>query len=117
MPNTIYYQKLAAKRRTRVRAKLHGTTERPRLTIFRSNKHTYLQAVDDVQGKTLASASSKTNKKTGTKIEQAVEAVQTLLPQLDKQKITALVIDRGSYRYHGRIKAIAEALRAGKVTV
>lgn len=117
MPNTQYYQQLAAKRRVRVRAKLHGTAERPRLTIFRSNKHTYIQAIDDVQGKTLAAAHSKTVKKAGTKIENAQQVALSVLKQLDKQQITALVIDRGSYKYHGRVKVIAEALRTGKIKV
>jgi len=122
MPNTLYFQELAAKRRKRVRAKLHGTAERPRLTIFRSNKHTFIQAIDDVKGVTLASIHTKVIKaakgeKAGTKIETAVQATELLITQLETKKITALVIDRGSYRYHGRVKAIAEALRAGKVTV
>lgn len=122
MPNTFYYQQLAAKRRKRVRAKLHGTAVRPRLTILRSNKNTFLQAIDDVKGVTLASIHTKAVKKAkgakaGTKIETAVLATELLIKQLESQKITAVVLDRGSYRYHGRVKAIAETLRAGKVTV
>jgi large subunit ribosomal protein L18 len=117
MPNTNYYHELAAKRRKRVRAKLHGTAERPRLTIFRSNKHTFLQAIDDVAGKTVASVHTKSIKKTGTKMETAAKAAQEIVKQLESKKISAVIIDRGSYRYHGRVKTIAETLRAGKVTV
>lgn len=118
MPATRYYQNLAAKRRVRVRAKLHGTAQRPRLNIFRSNQHTYLQAINDDLGVTIAAVNTIQNaKEKGTKTQRAVALTNRLLEQLHAQKITALVLDRGSYRYHGRIKAIAEALRAGKIEV
>lgn len=112
----MYYQQLANKRKIRVRAKIAGTAEKPRLTIHRSNKHTYLQVVDDAAGLTVASANSKAVK-TGTKTEKAQAVASNLLKQLEKQGISALVFDRGSYRYHGRIKAIAEVLRSGNIKV
>lgn len=120
MPATTYYQQLAKRRKARVRAKLHGTTERPRLTVFRSNKYVYLQVIDDTVGKTLASAHSYAGKGkplVDGKMKAAVKAAEVLLEQLHKNKITALVFDRGAYRYHGRIKAVADTLRAGKINV
>lgn len=121
MPSTRKSQILAQKREVRVRAKLHGTPERPRLNVFRSNKNTTLQVINDDEGVTLAAVSSlqagKTAKKTGTKTEVATKLAETLLEKLKTAKVKALVLDRGSYRYHGRIKAIAEALRAGKIDV
>jgi len=121
MPSTRKYQQLAQKRQIRVRAKLSGTPERPRLNIFRSNKNTTLQVINDVAGTTIAAVSSlqagKTAKKTGTKTEVARVLAGQLLEKLQASKVKALVLDRGSFRYHGRIKAIAEALRAGKIDV
>lgn len=118
MPATRYYQNLAAKREKRVRAKLHGTAVRPRLNIFRSNQHTYLQVINDDLGLVLAAVNTmQLDKETGTKTERAVSLTQRLMEKLQDKKIKALVLDRGSYRYHGRIKAIAEALRAGKIEV
>jgi len=117
MPNTRYFQKLAEKRRKRVRAKIRGTSDRPRLTIFRSNKYLYLQVIDDSQGITLAAVNTVAMVKTGTKIDAAITAAESLLKQLNDKNITAVIIDRGSYRYHGRVKAVAEALRTGKVRV
>ncbi|MDQ3008492.1 MAG: 50S ribosomal protein L18 [bacterium] len=122
MPEINHRPSLATKRKLRVRSKLHGTAERPRLTVFRSNKNTYLQVIDDVAAKTLCSASSpsvgKANaKESFTKMTAAVKAAEAIVTQLQAQKITAVVFDRGSYKYHGRVKAIAEALRDGKIQV
>ncbi len=120
MPATTYYQQLAKRRKARVRAKLTGTSERPRLTVFRSNKYIYLQVIDDTVGKTLAAASSyagKGKKAVTGKTAAALETTSRLLEQLKKNKITSLVFDRGSYRYHGRIKAVADALREGNIHV
>lgn len=119
MPSTRKYQILAEKRQARVRAKLRGTSERPRLNVFRSNKNTTLQVINDENGVTLAAVSSlkagKTAQKTGTKTEVAIELANQLLEKLKTAKVQALVLDRGAYKYHGRIKAIAETLRAGKI--
>ncbi|MBD3279091.1 MAG: 50S ribosomal protein L18 [Candidatus Pacebacteria bacterium] len=113
MANIKHNLTLAAKRKRRVRGKLHGTALRPRLTVFRSNKHIYLQVIDDDQGQTLASATDagKANQHQGTKTVKAQQVAQDLAKQLQKKKIKQLIFDRGAYRYHGRIKAVAETLR------
>lgn len=112
----------AMKRRRRVRGKLQGTMQRPRLTVFRSNKNTYLQVIDDVSGKTVACANNLMAAKqkqslTGSKIERAQQLAQELATQLKAQKITKLAFDRGSYRYHGRLKAVADTLRSAGIEV
>lgn len=105
------------KRQQRIRAKIVGTTERPRLTVLRSNEHISLQVIDDSIGKTLAAASDLVadKKVKATKTERAVAASKVLLEVLKKKKITSLVFDRSYYKYHGRIKAVAEALREGGI--
>jgi large subunit ribosomal protein L18 len=107
------------KRQKRVRAKIFGTSQRPRLTIFRSNKHLYLQVIDDSKGKTLAASTdfSKSKKLTGTKSERAQLAAEELLKILKTKKIKSLVLDRSYYKYHGRIKEVAEALRKGGINL
>lgn len=104
----------AERRQRRVRAKVRGTAERPRLTVFRSNTSIYLQVIDDQQGKTLAAASTRdiTVKKGMTKTERAQAAAQELSKRLKKTTIAKLVFDRGMYRYHGRVKAVADTVRA-----
>ncbi len=101
------------RRMIRVRRKVRGTEERPRLTVFRSNVTTYLQVIDDSKGLTLAAANSKMTKtdSTLTKMEEAVELAKKLAADLKKKGISKLVFDRGSYRYHGRVKAIADVVR------
>lgn len=105
------------KRQKRIRTKIFGTSERPRLTVFRSNEHVSLQVIDDVAGKTLLSASDLTKgKKTKiTKTASAVATAQVLLDLLKKKKINNLVFDRSYYKYHGRVKAVAETLREGGI--
>jgi large subunit ribosomal protein L18 len=113
-------QKVKYKRRLRrrhhVRNKLQGNAERPRLTVFRSSKHIYAQLVDDLAGVTLASASSleadvKKSVPYGGNIK-AAQAVGKRLAELAKGKgIQKAAFDRGHYRYHGRIKALADAAR------
>ena len=100
----------------RVRNKLTGTPARPRLTVFRSHKHIYAQVIDDMAGRTLCSASSKVKdlsaqmKHGGNK--KAAEQVGVLLAQRAVlQGIKRVVFDRGGYRYHGRVKALADAAR------
>jgi len=104
----------ADKRKLRVRSKVRGTAERPRLHVFRSNIATYLQVIDDVAGKTLAAAASvELNVKKGTtKTQRAEAAALELAAKLKKVKVSRLVFDRGSYKYHGRVKAVAETMRA-----
>jgi large subunit ribosomal protein L18 len=97
----------------RVRTKVTGTAERPRLAVFRSLKHIYAQVIDDAAGKTLASASSR-EKDAATKgaNKAAAKAVGALIAKKAKDKgIKRVVFDRGGYQYHGNIKALADAAR------
>lgn len=97
----------------RIRSKVQGTSERPRLAVFRSLKHIYAQVIDDASGKTLASASSR-DKDAGTKgaNQAAAKAVGALIAKKAKDKgIKRVVFDRGGYLYHGNIKALADAAR------
>jgi large subunit ribosomal protein L18 len=103
-------------RKKRVRAKIHGTEERPRLSVFRSNKHIYAQIIDDEKGMTLVAASSKELEKEikEKKINKSQIAFQVgkLLAEKAKEKnITKVVFDRGAYKYHGRVKQLADGAR------
>ena len=99
----------------RIRRKVSGTTERPRLTIFRSLNHIYAQIIDDVGGQTLVSAST-TEKDlrgaTGGNVEAAERVGRALAERAVGKGIEQVVFDRGGYRYHGRVKALADAARA-----
>ncbi|HSX40508.1 MAG TPA: 50S ribosomal protein L18 [Candidatus Saccharimonadales bacterium] len=103
------------KRQIRVRNKLQGTNIRPRMTVFRSNKFLYVQFVDDVKGKTILGVSEKSvdTKAVKTKIEKAKALGVFAAAKAKEKKITTGVFDRGSYSYHGRVKALAEGLREG----
>ena len=105
------------KRQKRVRSKISGTPERPRITVFRSNKHLSLQVIDDLAGKTLVSSSDlgKESKIKGNKTEKAQAVAQDLLKKLKAKKIKSLVFDRSYYKYHGRVKIVAETLREGGI--
>ena len=111
-------QRRQLRRRRHVRSKVRGTGERPRLTVFRSSKHIYVQLINDLTGVTLASAStqgkdSKAESAYGGNIK-AAEAVGKKLAEAAKEKgIVKVAFDRGHYRYHGRIKALADAAREG----
>jgi large subunit ribosomal protein L18 len=97
----------------RIRRKLSGTTERPRLAVFRSVAHIYAQVIDDVAGATLASASSvdKGGKTNGGNVA-AAKTIGKLVAERAKEKgIKSVVFDRGGYQYHGRVKALADAAR------
>jgi large subunit ribosomal protein L18 len=100
-------------RRTRVRKKIAGTAERPRLAVFRSNKHIYAQLIDDVSGRTLAAASAlEADASKGGKKSDVAKSVGTLLGRRAKEQgIAAVVFDRGGYQYHGRVRQIAEGAR------
>ncbi|HEX9817748.1 MAG TPA: 50S ribosomal protein L18 [Patescibacteria group bacterium] len=114
-----HQQTPAQVRKIRIRGKLFGTASRPRLTVFRSNQHLYLQVIDDEAQRTLV-ATSDVGKKTmlkGTKTQRATQLTENFLPLLQKKGIKVLIFDRGSYKYHGRVKAIAEALREGGIKV
>ena len=104
-----------ARRHRRVRGKLFGTAERPRLVVFRSNRGIEAQLVDDTEGKTLAAASWLQLKKSfkGNKTAQAAEVGQLLAQNAKKAGVETVVFDRGGYLYHGRVKALADAAREG----
>ena len=102
------------RRHRRVRGKVSGTAERPRLVVFRSNRGIVAQLVDAEAGRTLASASWLEQRSfKGTKTEQAAEVGKTLAAEAKKAGIEACVFDRGGYLYHGRVKALAEGAREG----
>lgn len=100
---------------TRIREKLAGTTERPRLNVYRSLDHIYTQLIDDTSGVTIASASTVTKKgepkKAGGNIAAAVEVGKLIAERAQAKGIKKVVFDRGGYLYHGRIKALADAAR------
>jgi large subunit ribosomal protein L18 len=104
-----------ARRHRRVRGKVHGTAERPRLVVFRSNTGIEAQLVDDAEGKTLAAASSLHLKKSfkGDKTKQAAEVGKLLAENAKQASVETVVFDRAGYLYHGRVKALAEAAREG----
>ncbi len=105
---------LAGRRAHRTRATVQGTADRPRLSVFRSLKHISAQLIDDTTGKTLASASDKDVDAKGKKPVETAKAVGVFLAEKAKgANISAAVFDRGSYRYHGRVAALAEGAREG----
>ena len=107
-------QEVRGRIHARIRRKLHGTAERPRLAVFRSIAHIYAQVIDDTQGKTLVSASSvdKGAKTAGGNLAAAKAIGKAVAERAKEKGITKVVFDRGGYLYHGRIKALADAARA-----
>ena len=102
------------RRRYRVRAKVSGTAERPRLSVYRSNRGVFAQLIDDVDGRTLAAANwtePELSKLRGA--EQAKKAGELLAERAKKAGVETCVFDRSGYRYHGRVKALAEGAREG----
>jgi len=97
------------RRHRRVRAKVKGTADIPRLCVFRSIKHIYAQLIDDDKGKTLISADDTGLK--GTKVEIAKEVGKLIAQKASEKKIEKVVFDRGGYKYHGRVKSLAEGAR------
>ncbi|NDW17432.1 50S ribosomal protein L18 [Dysgonomonas sp. 216] len=97
----------------RVRGQIQGTTERPRLTVFRSNKQIYAQVIDDLTGKTLASASSLKITEKAPKKELAAKVGEMVAKAAQEAGVTTVVFDRNGYLYHGRIKELADAARKG----
>jgi large subunit ribosomal protein L18 len=96
----------------RIRQKMQGTTERPRLNVYRSLNHIYAQVIDDAKGETLISASSLAGKmKTGGNVAAAKEVGKLVAERAIEKGIKKVVFDRGGYLYHGRIKALADAAR------
>jgi large subunit ribosomal protein L18 len=113
MKRIIEKQKRRNRRKIHIRKRIKGTAECPRLSVFRSNRHLYLQAIDDVSGKTLAAISSlekdflslKNNLETGAKLGEAMGK------RLNEQKVSTVVFDRNGYKYHGIVKALADGVR------
>jgi len=112
-------EKLLAKKRrqARVRKKISGTPERPRLVVFRSLKHVYAQVIDDTSGRTLAAASSLDpelrGRDLGTRTEAAKEVGQLVAKRALEKGITKVVFDRAGYKYHGVVASLADAARSG----
>lgn len=111
-------KKQVAKRRLRVRKKLFGSAERPRLAVHRSGKHIYAQIINDVDGKTIASASTldkaiKESLDTGANKKAAVEVGKLVAARAKEKGIESVIFDRGGFLYHGRIASLADGAREG----
>jgi large subunit ribosomal protein L18 len=100
------------RRHLRVRKKVNGTSERPRLVVFRSDKHIYAQLVDDTAGRTIVTVSS-VKVSDGKKTQKAAEVGKQVAALAKDKGITRVVFDRGGYKYHGRVKAVADGAREG----
>ncbi|MFH0818899.1 MAG: 50S ribosomal protein L18 [Patescibacteria group bacterium] len=109
MNKNILKKQQAVRRQRRIRSKICGTSVKPRLTVFRSSKHISCQLIDDINSTTLAQANDK--EITGTKIERAKAVGATIAAVAKTKKIEKVVFDKGSYRYHGRVKELADAAR------
>jgi large subunit ribosomal protein L18 len=106
------------RRRRRVRAKVRGTADRPRLSVFRSNRGIQAQLVDDVRGHTLAAVSwTEPDLKELGRMEQAKRAGELLAQRAKEAGVEVCVFDRGGYRYHGKVRALAEGAREGGLKV
>lgn len=115
----IYKQKVAKrlKRKARTKMKIHGTPDRPRLSVFRSLKHIYVQAINDLDGATIASSSTRDKELTAkltkrSNIPAAREVGKLIGERLLNKGVTVVVFDKGGYKYHGRVKALADGARA-----
>ena len=112
--STLTKREARVRRHRRVRGKISGTAERPRLVVFRSNRGIFAQLIDDKAGRTLASASwTALGRTSGSKTEQAKEVGAALAAAAKKAGIERCVFDRGGYLFHGRVKALAEGAREG----
>ncbi len=101
------------KRKLSIRKKVSGTPEKPRLSVYKSNRHTYIQAIDDVNGRTLASASNLEKDQRGVKnVVSEMEKLGLLIgKRLLEKKIATVVFDRNGYKFHGKVKAVADGAR------
>ena len=114
MISKIDKNKVRLKRHARVRNILAGTAEKPRLNIYRSNKHINAQVIDDVSGKTLAQASTQEKdlaNESGSKVDLSSKVGETIAKRANEKGVKTIVFDRGGYLYHGRVKALADAAR------
>jgi len=102
-----------SRRHTRVRKRVHGTGERPRLAVFRSNRYIYAQVIDDIEGRTLASASSQESglRSDNLNVETATKVGEAIASRAKEAGVTSVVFDRGGYKFHGKVKALADAAR------
>jgi large subunit ribosomal protein L18 len=107
------------KRKASIRKRIHGTPERPRMTVYKSNRYTYVQAIDDATGTTIAAASNLEKDQRGILNKTAaLEKLGELMGERLKAKnVTAVVFDRNGYRYHGKVKAIADGTRKAGIKV
>lgn len=123
MNKTSTKQQLRLKRHRRVRATIIGTAQRPRVSVFKSNKHIFAQVIDDESRKTIMGTSdvvSKTKSKEkikAKKSERAYKVGESLATQMQEKNIKEAVFDRGGFKYHGRIKALADGLRKGGIKI
>jgi large subunit ribosomal protein L18 len=97
-----------------VRKRVHGTVDRPRLAVYRSNRYIYAQVIDDVQGRTLAAASSQESglRSEHLNLDTAAKVGEAIAARAKGAGVTSVVFDRGGYKFHGRVKALADAARA-----
>lgn len=111
------------RRKFHIRKRVQGTAERPRVTVFRSSRHVYVQAIDDVAGRTLAQASSLHDEAVTAIVEGAgktglsTAVGKAIAQRLKEQNISTAVFDRNGYLYHGRVKAVADGAREGGLTL
>lgn len=103
-----------SRRHRKVRAKISGTSSRPRIAVFKSNQYIYAQVVDDESGKTLLSVSDMEVKK-GKKSEKALKIGETLAARMKEKGLLEAVFDRGGFKFHGRVKSVADGLRSGGI--
>jgi large subunit ribosomal protein L18 len=115
--STINRKKIRRRIHDRIRRKVSGTTERPRLAVHYSNQHIYAQVIDDTTGRTLISASTldKSIEKASSNIESAQKVGKLIAERAAASNISAVVFDRGGHLYHGKVKALADAVREGGV--
>jgi large subunit ribosomal protein L18 len=107
------------KRKASIRKKIAGTPQRPRLTVYKSSRYTYVQAIDDKAGQTLVAASNleKAQRGMGNKVAALEQLGKLVAERLKAKNITAVVFDRNGYRYHGKVKAIAEGARKAGISL
>ncbi len=119
MKNSTFKAEARARKKRRIRKRVHGTPERPRLVVFRSNRHIYAQLVDDTTHRVLTGVSSLTEalrpavKEAKSKVEVARAVGRGVAEKAKALNITKVVFDRGGYLYHGRVKALADGAREG----
>ncbi len=113
MKKLLEKQKRRLKRKLRIRKRIRGTSDKPRITVYKSNRYTYIQAIDDTKGITIASASNieKELREVKNRVEDVGKLGETIAKRLKDKKIETAVFDRNGYVYHGKVKAIADGAR------